>query len=391
MHWVRDYAHARLPDAHVTASRLGQGPPIDAPVEIRVFAEDPGTLVAAAEQVMRLLRATPGAIDVRHTLGTGLATIRLDIDDAAAARLGLSRSDVAQALAGATLGTEFSTWRARREPLPMLIRAPEGRDFPVEGIEGLPLPLPQGGTVPLGQVARTSLEWKPAVIRQWDMQRMTAVLAETAEGYTYDQVLTAFEPRLAEKALPPGAHIVYGGAAEEAGEANSALFNTLPLGVLMLLVFLLYQFNSFRLMIIVLVTVPLAVVGVTPGLLLSNQPFSFTAILGVVALIGIVVNNAIVLIDLVKRLEPEYADSAAAVVAAVARRTRPILMTTATTIAGLLPLTFTRSTLWPPLAWAIISGLLASTLLTLVVIPALYQLMVGRQRSAQAAESQGRA
>ena len=130
----------------------------------------------------------------------------------------------------------------------------------------------------------------------------------------------------------------------------------------------------------------------TPGLLLSNQPFSFTAILGVVALVGIVVNNAIVLIDLVKRLELEYPDSAQAVVAAVERRTRPILMTTATTIAGLLPLTLTRSTLWPPLAWAIISGLLASTLLTLVVIPALYQLMVGRTRPAPgAAETQGSA
>jgi len=391
MHWVREYAQSLLPDAHVTASRLGQGPPLDAPIEIRVFSEEPDMLVSAAEDVMRLLRATRGAIDVRHTLGTGLPTVRLDIDDAAAARLGLSRSDVARALAGATLGNEFSTWRARREPLPMLIRAPEGRDFPIEGIEGLPLPLPEGGTVPLGQVARMSLEWKPAVIRQWDMQRMTAVLAETAEGYTYDQVLTDLEPRLAALQLPPGVHFVYGGAAEEAGEANSALFHTLPLGVLMLLVFLLYQFNSFRLMFIVLVTIPLAVVGVTPGLLLTNQPFSFTAILGVVALVGIVVNNAIVLIDLIKRLELEYADSGQAVIAAVARRTRPILMTTATTIAGLLPLTLTRSTLWPPLAWAIISGLLASTLLTLVVIPALYQLLVGRKRPAQALGDQSKA
>jgi multidrug efflux pump subunit AcrB len=111
-------------------------------------------------------------------------------------------------------------------------------------------------------------------------------------------------------------------------------------------------------------------------LLLARQPFSFTAILGVVALVGIVVNNAIVLIDLIRRLEQEGLETGAAIVAAVGRRTRPILMTTATTVAGLLPLTFTRSTLWPPLAWAIISGLIASTLLTLVVIPALYRLLM---------------
>ena len=377
MHWVRQRAGEVLPDAHVVAARLGQGPPLDAPVEIRIFSEEPTQLVAVAEQVMQLLRATPGAVDVRHSLGTGLATLSLDIDDAAAARLGVARSDVATLLSTVSLGKEFSTWRARREPLPMLLRSPEGRAFPVEALEGLPLALPDGSAVPLGHVVNIRAEWQPAVIRHWDMQRMTAVLAETDEGYTYGQVLSALAPRLEQLELPAGVRLVYGGAAAEAGEANTALFKTLPIGILLLLVFLLYQFNSFRLLGIVLVTVPLAVVGVTPGLLLARQPFSFTAILGVVALVGIVVNNAIVLIDLIRRLEHDGMDTAAAIVAAVGRRTRPILMTTATTVAGLLPLTLTRSTLWPPLAWAIISGLIASTVLTLIVIPALYRLLMG--------------
>ncbi|MFU8822406.1 MAG: efflux RND transporter permease subunit [Gammaproteobacteria bacterium] len=376
MHWVRRRAGELMPDAHVVAARLGQGPPIDAPIEIRIFSERPAELVALAEQVMQLVRATPGAVDVRHNLGTGLATLSLDIDDAAAARLGLSRADVATLLSAVSLGKEFSTWRARREPLPMLLRSPEGRAFPVEALEGLPLALPDGSSVPLGHVVNIRVEWQPAVIRHRDMQRMTAVLAETEEGYTYGQVLASLAPHLERLELPPGARLVYGGAAAEAGEANSALFRSLPIGILLLLVFLLYQFNSFRLLGIVLVTVPLAVVGVAPGLLLARQPFSFTAILGVVALVGIVVNNAIVLIDLIRRLEQDGLETGAAIVAAVGRRTRPILMTTATTVAGLLPLTFTRSTLWPPLAWAIISGLLASTLLTLVVIPALYRLLM---------------
>jgi len=326
--------------------------------------------------VMRLLRATPGAIDVHNDLGAGLATLAMEIDDAAAARLGLARADVAAALAGATLGSQFSTWRAQREPLPMLIRSHQGRAFPYEALEGLPLNLPDGNTVPLGQVVQMHLDWQPAVIRQWDMQRMASVFSETKEGVTYGEVIAKLDPQLENMALPPGVRLVYGGAAAEAGDANSALFQTLPIGLLLLLVFLLYQFNSFRLLGIVLVTVPLAVVGVVPGLLLARQPFSFTAILGVVALVGIVVNNAIVLIDLMRRLERDGMETARAVVIAVGRRTRPILMTTATTVAGLLPLTFTRSTLWPPLAWAIISGLVASTLLTLVVIPALYRLLM---------------
>lgn len=175
--------------------------------------------------------------------------------------------------------------------------------------------------------------------------------------------------------LPAGISFDIGGLAESAGDANAALFHTLPFGVLLLIVFLLAQFNSFRQLAIVLVTVPLAAVGVIPGLWLTQQPLGFTAILGVVALVGIVVNNAIVLIDVMNANRQAGMALGEAVVGAVERRIRPVLLTTATTIVGLVPLTMTESTLWPPMAWSIISGLMASTLLTLVVIPALYRLM----------------
>ncbi|MEM7053213.1 MAG: efflux RND transporter permease subunit, partial [Pseudomonadota bacterium] len=129
-----------------------------------------------------------------------------------------------------------------------------------------------------------------------------------------------------------------------------------------------------RLVAIVLSTVPLALIGVIPGLLLAGQPFGFTAMLGVIALVGIVVNNAIVLIDMAERERREGKSLVDAIQTAVERRTRPILLTTTTTIVGLMPLTMTESTLWPPLAWAIISGLISSAALTLLVIPVLYRL-----------------
>jgi multidrug efflux pump subunit AcrB len=128
----------------------------------------------------------------------------------------------------------------------------------------------------------------------------------------------------------------------------------------------------------VLVTIPLAAAGVIPGLWLAGQPFSFTATLGIVALVGIVVNNAIVGIDRINANRREGEDLDTAIVDAVGRRARPILLTTATTIGGMLPLTFTQSTLWPPMAWSIIAGLLASTLLSLVVVPALYRIAFAR-------------
>ncbi|MGR4068992.1 efflux RND transporter permease subunit [Billgrantia sp. C5P2] len=376
MAWVRDVAPERLPEAEVVARRLGQGPPVEAPVEIRVYAEDRAALADAAGRILSVVRGAEGARDARHRLGEGLATLRVETDDARAAEYGLSRRDVATALAGASRGVEVSTWRAGRDPAPLLVRSPEGERFSIDGLEGLRLAATDGHAVPLGEIAALDLAWRPAVIQHRGLRRMTVVLAEVADGRTYDGVLGEILPRLEALELPAGVTYAVGGAAESAGDANTALFQTLPFGGLLLVIFLLAQFNSFRQLAIVLTTVPLSIIGVVPGLWLTGQPFGFTAILGVVALVGIVVNNAIVLIDLMNANRRQGFDVGEAVVTAVARRTRPVLLTTATTVAGLVPLTLTQSTLWPPMAWAIISGLIASTLLTLLVIPALYRLLI---------------
>jgi multidrug efflux pump subunit AcrB len=332
---------------------------------------------------MAELRATPGARDVRHRLGEGMPTLTFTIDDAEAARHGIARDRIAAALARASYGQPVSTWRAGREPVPMRGRSPEGEDLPERALEGIQVSTP-GGPMPLAQFVDIELSLEPAVIRHWDMQRVTSVLAETEDGVTYNDVLEALEPRLADLDLPAGVRLEQAGAAAEASTANSALFSSLPIGGILLLGFLLWQFNSFRLVLLVLTSVPLAAAGVVPGLILADQPFSFTATLGVVALIGIVVNNAIVLIDVIESHRREGLTIEQSVIAAVGRRIRPILLTTATTVLGLMPLTFTQSTLWPPMAWAIISGLLASTLLTLLVIPAAYKLLHAVGRGGQA-------
>jgi len=373
--FVRRRSAVDMPQAETVAHRLGQGPAIDAPVELRVFGTDTRRLQATAETLTGVLRRTPGAVDVRHTLGTGIPMLEFSIDDAEAARFGVSREQIGQLLADATLGRDFSVWRPGREPVPMRIRSPEGERFPADALAGLRLET-DAGPVPLAQFIDQRIVFQPAVIEHRDLQRLTRVLAETAEGMTYNQVLQRLAPELQSLRLPEGIRVEIGGAAAEAGDANSALYSALPIGILLLLVFLLLQFNSFRLVAIVLVTVPLAAIGVVPGLLLAGQAFSFTALLGVVALVGIVVNNAIVLIDVAERERAAGEEIDRAVENAVARRTRPILMTTATTIVGLMPLTLTQSTLWPPLAWAIISGLVSSTALTLLVVPVLYRLAV---------------
>ncbi|MGK7296093.1 MAG: efflux RND transporter permease subunit [Candidatus Wenzhouxiangella sp. M2_3B_020] len=378
---VRTRADMDAPEAQIVAHRLGQGPAINAPVELRLFGDSTRDLQNAADAVMAELRHTPGAVDVRHTLGTGIPALAFTIDDAEAARYGVSRERIGQLLADATRGRTFSTWRLGREPVPMRIRSPEGEQFPAHALDGLMIGTDRGPQ-PLALFIDRRVTFQPAVIEHYDLQRLTRVLAETEDGATYNDVLSALGPRLDALDLPAGIDIEYAGAAAEAGTANDALFSALPVGILLLLVFLLWQFNSIRLVLMVLITVPLAAVGVVPGLILAGQPFGFTAMLGVVALIGIVVNNAIVMIDVAERLRTGGERIGDAIEQAVIRRTRPILLTTATTIAGLIPLTLTRSTLWPPMAWAIISGLLASTLLTLLVIPVLYRLLMKTGRPA---------
>lgn len=167
-----------------------------------------------------------------------------------------------------------------------------------------------------------------------------------------------------------------GGAAESSGEANAALGAGAPFGVLLLIAFLLLEFNSIRRALVILASAPLAVMGAWPGLLLAGQPFGFVALLGVIALIGIVVNNAIVLVDYADERRRQGVATVEALADAVRVRVRPILLTTATTVLGFVPLLDSRSTLWPPMAAAMISGLLIATPLTLFVIPALYRLLV---------------
>ncbi|MEO0605509.1 MAG: efflux RND transporter permease subunit, partial [Myxococcota bacterium] len=222
---------------------------------------------------------------------------------------------------------------------------------------------------PLAAVADDQMALGPAMIVRRDRARTVTVSAELANGTvpSLDQVVA----RLNEQ-VPSTVTVTLGGERKGSSDANEALFRAMPLGLGLLLLLLLMEFDSFRRLGIVLVTVPLAAAGVLPGLLVGGQPFGFMSLLGVIALVGIVVNNAIVLIDLVEVRRGHGDTVPEAVSAAIRQRLRPILLTTCTTVAGMLPLALSPSPLWPPLAWAMISGLVASTVLTLIAVPALY-------------------
>jgi multidrug efflux pump subunit AcrB len=372
--WIRATSPARSPGVQVIARKLEQGPPVTAPIDVRVQGDDLAALREAADRVIRELREVPGVIDIRDDLTLGAPTVEVEIDDAASARHGATRSDVALALAKHSRGLEVSQYRAGSDPVAIVVRSSAGEDGALDALEGLDVAAPGAPSAPLGQLARVGVQWRPAVIRHRNRARTTSVLAQLEPGVAFTDVMAQLQPRLAAAALPPGVTVNYGGEAEGSGEANAAILKTLPIGVLALLLCLMLEFNSFRKVGIVMTTVPLAATGVIPGLLLGDQPFGFMALLGVIALVGIVVNNAIILLDVVDRQIEAGAPAHLALARAVRLRTRPILLTTVTTIAGLVPLALSETSLWPPLAWSMITGLAASTLLTLLVVPALYRL-----------------
>lgn len=374
IHWVRDYVALSYPEMEVVADTLAQGPPRLAPVELRLYHADDAQRMAAAEHLFTLVKSIPGAVDVRHDIDLGVPTLSVNVDDAQAQRFGVNRADVARTLFGHSLGLTVEQYRQELDPIPIVLRTPEGMEQSLEQLLSAYVFNDTGEAIPLAALANVEASWLPASIQQRNGVRLYTVMAGLADGVSFNQVLSEVQQLLADQPLPPGTRLEIGGDSEGSGDANQQLAAAAPTGLLLLLFFLLLQFNSLRRVAIVLLTVPLAAVGVIPGLVLTGLPFGFQSLLGVIALAGIVLNNAIVLIDVMDRRLAEGKPIAEAVEEAVRRRIRPILLTTATTVLGLLPLAFSASTLWPPMAWAIISGLLASTVLTLLVIPAVCRL-----------------
>ena len=379
--WVREHSPRDLPGVQVVVHKLEQGPPVVAPVELRLYGDDLGALRRGAEAVMTELRATPGATDARNDLSPGSPTLRFTVDDVAAARHGLARDDIARTLYGTTRGLPVGPLRSGDDPVPVVVRGAAGEAYPLSELASLEIARPGGEAVPLEEVAALDPVWRPGEIRHRHRRRVVSVFAQLEAGATYADVMKRLTPRLDRLELPPGVELEVGGAAESSGEANGAVAATVPAGLLVLLGVLMGEFRSFRRVGLVLVTVPLAAAGIVPGLLVGDQPFGFMSLLGLMALAGVVVNNAIVLIEAIEDRRQEGSTVAEAVRDALRRRTRPILLTAATTVLGLTPLAFSESTLWPPLAWTMISGLAASTLLTLQAVPALYMLLFGPRRA----------
>ncbi len=362
-----------LPNAEVIVRKLEQGPPVDAPVEVRLYSKSSEEVIDAAEILVSSLRALPSTENVRSDAGIGVPVARFEVADASAMQYGLSRSAVTSVLQGRLRGMPAGNFRGSEDSIPVRIMSYEGEKASLDQINQTYLTSTMSGDVLMSSIASPIPDWEKSIIHRRNRERVVSVLAELREGYAINEVIPQVNQIL--RNIPASVRIEIGGEQSESAQSGGALAAAMPLGMTLLLLFLLMEFRSYRKLMIVMATVPAALVGIIPALVLSGQPFGFLSLLGGMALIGIVVNNGILLLSYVEERKAAGEDPLKALSQAVARRIRPIFLTTATTTAGMLPLAFTEATLWPPFAWAMIGGLFVSTTLALLAVPALYKVI----------------
>ena len=372
------FAFNTFPDADIKVSRLSSGGG-GTPIEIQVSGPDPNQLYLIADDLKKKLKNIEGTANVKDNWGPKIKKIVIDIDQDKAQRAGLTNEDIAISLQTGLGGRRTGDFREGEDNLPIILRNLEGEELSVNNLGSINIfAQSTGANVPLIQVAEIRPEWQLPMIRRKDLFRTMTISSEVAEGANAAQVMGIFEPQLLEAA----SNWIQGYTFEKAGEDKNTAENMgaviawLPMCGFIIVMLLIIQFNSFRKMSMVLMTIPLGLIGVILGLLILRTTFGFMAFLGIISLSGIIINNAIVLLD---RIEIEQktlgSKSLKAIQEAGKQRFRPILLTTFTTILGLIPLYLGGGLMWEPMAASIMFGLLFGTVITLVLIPVLYSLM----------------
>ncbi len=373
---IRSYANDHLPEARVTVKPMSMGATEAGLVEYRVVGADANQLEQITRTIKSELRAIDGSINIRDDWENRIVKIVPNIQQAEARRAGVTTESVARALNATLSGYAVTEYRDGDQLVPVYFRASADERTNIDRLRTLNVGMTDGAPTPLFQVARLEGAAEFSMIQRRNLERVVTVSAKhvSLSAAAYDALV---QERLQDLALPPGYRIEVGGEIENSSEAQGALFANMPLAALLIVAILVGQFNSFSRPLLILGVIPLSLIGVTVALLLMpGAQLSFMAILGILSLAGIIINNAIVLIDKIDLERARGIPQREAIVTASMARLRPIVMTTITTILGLMPLIWSRDVLFYDLAIVISGGLVIGTLLTLGVVPILYSLVV---------------
>jgi multidrug efflux pump subunit AcrB len=361
-----------VPEARMRIDQLTFGPPVGFPVQFRVVGSDPVKVREIAYRVRDVMRTEPNAIDPQLDWNEQVKSIALDVDQDRVRALGLNTADIAGSLQTLLSGTTVSEYREGTEILKVVVRAAPDERRDLAHIGDLAIATRDGRIVPVAQVANIRYTFEEPILWRRNRDLVLTVRADVAPGIQAPTVTNAIQPKLAEitSALAPGYRIDTGGAIEESDKANIALFKLFPLMILAMLTLLMFQLQSFSKLFLVFSTAPLGLIGAVAALLAFNAPFGFVALLGVIALAGMIMRNTVILVD---QIDHDLADGLSpwdAIVESTVRRARPVVLTALAAILAMIPLT--KSVFWGPMALSIMGGLAVATVLTLFFLPALY-------------------
>ncbi|GAA4417016.1 efflux RND transporter permease subunit [Nibrella viscosa] len=378
------------PNARIEVKDFEQGPDQEAPVAIRVFGENLDTLQAMAARVETVLKGTPGLIYVNNPLATRKTDLRININKEKAGLLGMSVADINRTIRLAIAGLNVGTFKDRNgDDYAINVTIPKGKVADQQVLNSLYINTLTGGAVPLRQIADLQFETSTNQIRHYDKDRYVTVTGFVKSGYLVDNVYNEVLKKLNVMKFPQGFSFKAAGELESREKSFSGLGTIILITAFGFLAVLILEFGTFKSSLIVLSVIPLGIIGAIAALLLSGNPFSFVAVIGLIALIGIEVKNSILLVDFTNQLRAEGVPLLDAIQEAGEIRFVPIVLTSLTAIGGLIPLAVEGNPLYSPLALVLIGGLISSTLLSRIVTPVLYKLLPPKvERKPVAAEEE---
>jgi len=365
---------AVLPGAKVEIKQLEQAYPNEAPIAMKIIGKDMRKLEEMSRDVEKTFKSTPGLINIENPLDSDKTDLKVTINREKVAMLGLTLADVDRTIRICLAGMSVSTFRnPEGDQFDIVVRLPVHESPRMTDFDKVYITSASGAQVPLKQVAAIEFDSSPQNIHHYMLERSNTVMADVIQGQSVDKKTSEIINRLENYDWPPGYYFKVSGEKESQGKAFGGLGNNFIIALIGIFAVLVFQFKSFRQPFIIFSSIPLAVIGSIVALLVTGNTFSFTAMIGLTSLAGIVINNAIILVDYANELRRDGYDLVAAVQMSGETRFVPIVLTAATTICGLLPLTLFGGPMWAAMGWAIIGGLATSTFLTLVVVPVLYK------------------
>ena len=361
-----------FPEARGRAKLLPNGPPVPYPVQFRVVGPDPAKVRAYADEVKAIMRENPNLRGVNDNWNESVKTLRLEVDQDKARALGVSSQAIAQAARTINSGSTVGQYRDGDKLIDIVLRQPLEERNAVTDLASAYVPTTTGRSIPLSQIAQAKFVWEPGVLWREGRDYAATVQGDIVDGLQGATVTAQLDPLFEpiRDKMQSGYRIDIAGAVEESSKGQGSIAAGAPLMLFIMFTLLMLQLHSFSRSVLVFLTGPLGIAGVAAALLLLGRPFGFVALLGVIALIGMIMRNSVILIDQIEQDRARGVPTWDAIVEAAVRRLRPIILTAAAAVLAMIPLS--RSVFWGPMAVAIMGGLIVATVLTLLSLPAMY-------------------